>query len=189
MKLQKSRSVKALKKWRANVPDCRHRSLDEEPPPPVETSWIIAPTPPQQQLLAGITRTSAVEVAVGDSHIGQMTFVMDRRCAFKGSTSRSWWTHTMAVMSTSTQSKASLVLSCHRPVYSWDQYYVMDYVWRGKECSVVVVADSSTWAMCVSGSDVAWTDYSKITPLGGCVWIDPPCVISVRDGEVGDHRW
>ena len=73
-----------------NVPHCRHRLPDEGPPPPVETSCIIAPTPPQQQLLAGITRTSAVEVAVGDSHIGQMTFVMDRRCAFKGSTSRSW---------------------------------------------------------------------------------------------------
>ncbi|KJA21660.1 hypothetical protein HYPSUDRAFT_41789, partial [Hypholoma sublateritium FD-334 SS-4] len=45
----------------------------------------------------------------------------------------------------------------------------------GREGSVVL-ADSSTWAMSVSGSDVAWTDYANIASLGGarkstrCVW-------------------
>ena len=48
-----------------------------------------------------------------------------------------------------------------------NQYYVMDYVWRGKEGSVVVVAVSSTWAMSVSGSDIAWTDCARLASLGG----------------------
>ncbi|KJA18181.1 hypothetical protein HYPSUDRAFT_45498 [Hypholoma sublateritium FD-334 SS-4] len=55
----------------------------------------------------------------------------------------------------------------------------------GREGSVML-ADSYTWAMSVSGSDVAWTDYAKIAPLGGAVHAPPKCNSDPRcRGQIG----
>lgn len=58
----------------------------------------------------------------------------------------------------------------------------------GREGSVVL-ADSSTWAMSVSGSDVAWIDYAQIMDSGGVDCIDPLCVIRAQDDEGASHCW